>query len=62
MKDGTYRWHLVRGTPTHDANGSLSRWYGTMTDIEQIKTHEHQESQAASPASLTPQSTREERH
>lgn len=43
MRDGTYHWHLVRGIPTHDANGSLSRWYGTMTDIEQVKTHEHHE-------------------
>jgi PAS domain S-box-containing protein len=62
MKDGTYHWHLVRGIPTHDANGSLSRWYGTMTDIEQIKTHEHQESQVASPPSLHPRTRQEEIH
>jgi PAS domain S-box-containing protein len=41
MKDGTYRWHLVRGIPTHDANGSISRWYGTKTDIEQLKRFAH---------------------
>ena len=39
MKDGTYHWHLVRGVPINDASGSLARWYGTMTDIEQVKTH-----------------------
>lgn len=42
MKNGTYRWHLTRGVPVHDAGGSISRWYGTKTDIEQIKQLEQQ--------------------
>jgi len=37
MKDGTYRWHLIRGVAISDANGSARRWYGTKTDIEQLK-------------------------
>jgi hypothetical protein len=73
MKDGTYRWHLVRATPSSDASGSLSRWYGTMMDIEQVKTHHEtreqmtekwnrlrDESQANSPSSLSLQTKREE--
>lgn len=42
MKDGTYRWHLVRGIPNYDENASISRWYGTKTDIEQLKQLEQQ--------------------
>lgn len=42
MKDGTYRWHLVRGLPAYDAKGSVLRWYGTQTDIEQLKRLEQQ--------------------
>jgi excisionase family DNA binding protein/PAS domain S-box-containing protein len=42
MKDGTYRWHLARGLPIHDAQGSVLRWYGTQTDIEQLKRLDQQ--------------------
>lgn len=34
--DGTFRWFLARGTPIHDATGSISRWFGTCTDIQEI--------------------------
>lgn len=33
--DGSWRWHLVRGTSAHDANGTLYRWIGTSTDIHE---------------------------
>jgi PAS domain S-box-containing protein len=35
--DGAYRWHLVRGLPTRDAGGAITRWLGTCTDIEDQK-------------------------
>ncbi len=34
--DGAYRWHLTRANPERDAAGSLSKWYGACTDIEEI--------------------------
>jgi PAS domain S-box-containing protein len=37
MADGTYRWHLSRGIPVLDAVGQLQRWYGTATDIHDLK-------------------------
>jgi PAS domain S-box-containing protein len=33
--DGQYRWFLSRGLPLKDAEGCISRWYGTNTDIEE---------------------------
>lgn len=33
MKDGSYRWHLSRGTPLLDKQGRLEQWFGTATDI-----------------------------
>ncbi len=33
--DGQYRWHLVRALPIRDAAGTVVRWIGTNTDIEQ---------------------------
>jgi PAS domain S-box-containing protein len=35
--DGSYRWHIARAVPIHDANGALVRWIGTNTDIEDQK-------------------------
>ncbi len=32
--DGTYRWFLVRAEPIHGADGTVVRWVGTNTDIE----------------------------
>jgi PAS domain S-box-containing protein len=46
--DGVYQWWLIRGVPLLDANGAISKWFGTCTDIEQIKIAEQrlQESEA----------------
>ena len=35
--DGQYRWHLARALPIRDAQGQLSGWIGTNTDIEEQK-------------------------
>ncbi len=35
--DGVYRYHLVRGLPVRDAAGRITRWFGTSTDIEDVK-------------------------
>lgn len=39
-KDGIYRWWLIRGVPVRDNNGSINKWFGTCTDIEEIKAAE----------------------
>lgn len=38
--DGEYRWWLVRGMPLLDENGKILKWFGTCTDIEEIKQAE----------------------
>ena len=35
--DGVYRWWLIRGVPMLGANGEILKWFGTCTDIEEIK-------------------------
>ncbi len=35
--DGTYRWVLGRALPIRDANGRITRWFGTCTDIHEQK-------------------------
>jgi PAS domain S-box-containing protein len=34
---GDYRWHLGRAVPVVDASGQVIRWYGTSTEIDQLK-------------------------
>ena len=38
--DGVYRWWLIRGEPMRGANGEILKWFGTCTDIEDIKQSE----------------------
>lgn len=40
IADGSYRWHLSRGVPMYDENGMVSRWFGTATDIHDLKLAE----------------------
>lgn len=35
--DGVYRWFLGRATPLRDADGTIVRWFGTCTDIDDQK-------------------------
>jgi PAS domain S-box-containing protein len=38
--DGQYRWHLDRGVPLRDEDGTIVKWYGVVTDIEDRKRAE----------------------
>jgi len=38
--DGVYRWFLIRVAPLRDETGTIIRWYGTSTDIEERKQAE----------------------
>ena len=38
--DGVYRWWLVRGVPLKGANGEILKWFGTCTDIHDLKVAE----------------------
>ena len=40
--DGEHRWFLFRAVPVRDAQGKVVRWYGTNTDIEDLKRAEDQ--------------------
>ena len=35
--DGQYRWFLTRANPVRDRGGRLLRWFGTSTDVDQVK-------------------------
>lgn len=37
---GDYRWVLARAQPLHNSSGEIERWFGTCTDIEDIKQAE----------------------
>ncbi len=36
--DGVYRWWLVRGVPLRDPSGTIIKWFGTCTDIHDLKS------------------------
>ncbi len=40
-RDGAYRWFLTRTEPQRDAEGRITRWFGTNTDVT-----EHREAEA----------------
>ncbi len=35
--DGVFRWFLTRVNPVRDAAGRVIRWFGTNTDVDQVK-------------------------
>jgi PAS domain S-box-containing protein len=37
-KDGTYRWFLSRAFPLRDTDGKITRWFGTNTDVTEMRT------------------------
>lgn len=40
--DGEYRWFLQRANPMRDESGNIVKWYGTNTDIDDLKRAEAQ--------------------
>ncbi|HYH75458.1 MAG TPA: PAS domain-containing sensor histidine kinase [Candidatus Saccharimonadales bacterium] len=36
-KDGTYRWFLSRAIPIKDDKGTITHWFGTSTDINDLR-------------------------
>src|SRR6202163_4233039 len=38
--DGQYRWFLIRALPLRDEQGNIVKWYGTSSDIEDLKRAE----------------------
>jgi PAS domain S-box-containing protein len=36
-RSGEYRWHLVRALPMRNSSGRVMRWFGTSTDIHELK-------------------------
>ncbi|CAD6873862.1 Multidomain signal transduction protein including CheB-like methylesterase, CheR-like methyltransferase and BaeS-like histidine kinase [Methylomonas fluvii] len=38
--DGVYRWWLIRGVPVFADNGRIDKWFGTCTDIHDLKQAE----------------------
>ena len=48
--DGVYRWWLIHGAPMRGANGEIQKWFGTCTDIEELKQAEEALRQAKAAA------------
>ncbi|MBR8834143.1 MAG: PAS domain S-box protein [Stigonema ocellatum SAG 48.90 = DSM 106950] len=38
--DGVYRWHIAQAVPLRDSNGTILKWFGTCTDIDDQKRAE----------------------
>lgn len=38
--DGAYRWWLIRAVPLLDADGQVIKWFGTCTDINDLRENE----------------------
>jgi len=38
--DGVYRWHIAQALPLHDESGTILKWFGTCTDIDDQKRTE----------------------
>ena len=39
-KDGSYRWFIGRALPVRNGDGEIERWYGTCTDVDDLKRSE----------------------
>lgn len=40
--DGAFRWHIVRNAPLFGDNGQLAGWFGSATDIHELKALQKQ--------------------
>ncbi len=51
--DGTYHWMLGRALPMRDARGEIVKWFGTCTDIDELKQAQTQIGEQAALLDLT---------
>jgi signal transduction histidine kinase len=51
-KDGRYRWFLSRARPIRDADGHVVRWFGTSTDINELREAELARDRALAEAKI----------
>lgn len=42
LTDGTFRWHLSRALPIKDESGQVLKWFGTATDIHELRQKEQE--------------------
>ncbi|MEZ6041179.1 MAG: PAS domain S-box protein [Planctomycetaceae bacterium] len=49
-KDGRYRWFLSRALPIRDGQGNIVNWFGSNTDITELKEYEESLQQARKAA------------
>jgi PAS domain S-box-containing protein/putative nucleotidyltransferase with HDIG domain len=42
-KDGSYRWWLIRGAPAFNIDHRIEKWFGTCTDIHELKLSQEAE-------------------
>jgi PAS domain S-box-containing protein len=40
--DGSYRWFLIKGVPMRGDSGAIIKWFGTCTDIDDLKRAEEE--------------------
>jgi len=46
-QDGHYRWFLSRAMPSRDPQGKIFRWFGTNTDITELREAQHAQARLA---------------
>jgi len=46
-KDGTHRWFKARAVPIRNEQGAILKWYGTHTDVDDLKSAEEERRQAS---------------
>lgn len=51
-RSGAYRWALGRALPVRDDRGAIERWFGTCTDIDDIKRTESELKESAEARDL----------
>ncbi len=51
--DGAHRWFKARGRPIRDATGTITRWFGTCVDVDDLKHAEEQAREANERHQLT---------
>ena len=44
-EDNSFRWHMERALPVFDPDGSVVKWFGTCTDVNELKTAQEEISQ-----------------